>query len=445
MSGDATTTARRVPGVPASARPVSGATGAARLWAAAPSVRSVRRRAFLAAALVWLAAGPAAAADGPFVTVVDLSADEAAPREIAHDVSRAVKRLEQVRYRDANETLHIGGEDIHVNNVKGGDTALRSAKKKLDEKRWDDAAEDLETSVSSYLSSFAVKLDQEQISEAMVLLGVAYQLSGDKKGAVKAYVRATEFRPRDEHDLSAFPGAVADQYGKARAGVLARAQISYEVRTTPPHAEVWVNGRYAGLSPTFIAGYPGPQYIRVDKHGYARFGKVEQMDKGGDVVEVELEPARRKPAWDSIKERLADVFLGAVEPNDLTELQGLTASSTAVIMLATGTREKMKVQLALANLNGRQVVNRVDLDLPWMRRDKDALDALVAKLFKAPEVPPDSRGPKVVSDSVFRKWWFWAVIGGAAVGSVTAWWLLSDEDPIPPKYPAGTGGLVIKF
>ncbi len=394
---------------------------------------------------VLIAPSAAGADEAAYVTVVDLSADESAPREIAHDVIRAVKRAEQARYRDASESLNIGGEDIHLNNVKSGDTALRTGREKLDAKNWEDAAEDLETAVSSYLSSFAVKVNQEQITEAMVLLGVAYQLGGDKKGAERAYVRATEYRPRDEHDLSSFPGAVADLYAKARAGVLAREQISFEVRTTPPHAEVWVNGRYAGLSPTFIAGYPGPQYIHVDKHGYARLGRVEHMDKSGAVIEVKLEAARRKPAWESIKERLADVFLGAVEPNDLTELQGLTAASAAVIMLATGTREKMKVHLALANLNGRQVVNRVELELPWMRRDKEAMERLVAKLFKAPEVPPESRGPRVVSDSVFRKWWFWAVIGGAVVGSVTAWWLLSEEEPVGPKYPEGTGGLVIKF
>lgn len=401
---------------------------------------------FLLALPVGLWTGQARADEPVVVTLIDMSVDGAAQREIAHDVGRAIRQDDKLRYRDPNESLNVGAEDQHVSNVRSGEGLLKSALNRLKVKEYEDAAEELLGAATNLTISFAHVVDQAVVSRAMALQGAALVLAGDDKGAHKAFVRAVEFRPKDQlhPELKEYGDKVIAAYDKARSEVLQRATITYEITTKPPHAEVWVNGTYFGLTPTFVKRNQGTQFIRINKQGFARVGKVLQMTEGKQVS-VELERARRAPAFDSVRERLEEIFDGAIESNDLSEAQGLLNASRAVFLRVSGTREKMNIQLALANLSGRQVVNRLSREVSWMRRDKKVIDNLIIELFKAPELPIGIEGPEVRTETVLTKWWFWGLIGGAVAGSVTAYLLLRDTETAPPKYKPGTGGLIIKF
>jgi hypothetical protein len=116
------------------------------------------------------------------------------------------------------------------------------------------------------------------------------------------------------------------------------------------------------------------------------------------------------------------------------------------VVRATGTRAKVRVQLALANLSSRQVLRRVDKELSWTRRDKKAIEALVAELFLAAKIPNAPAEQQVQRDSIWGKWWFWTIVGGVVVGSVTAAVVLSGDEADPGTgYAPGTGGVVIRF
>ena len=395
-------------------------------------------------ALLW--AGLAQAEEPIVVTLIDMSVDGAAQAEIAHDVARAIRRNEQLRFRDVNETLNVGGEDHHVSNVRSAQGLLRSALNRMKVKEYQDAAEELESAVTNLSISFSHVPDQDLVSEVMLLHGAAMLLSGEAKSAHKAFIRASEFRPKFEVKpiLEPYGAAVLAAYNKAHTEVLNRDMITYEITSKPPHAEVWVNGSYFGLTPTFVKRFKGSQFIRLNKHGYARYSKV-LVTQEPQTVAIELVRARRWPAYVSAKGRLDEVFDGAVEGNDLSEAGGMLNAGRAVILRATGTRDKMQIKLALANLSGRQVVRRLSREIKWLRRDKDAIEKLVLELFKTPDLPIGAQGPEVRTESVFSKWWFWGVVGGVAAGSIAAWMLLDDTATPPPKYAPGTGGLIMKF
>ncbi|MCO4763530.1 MAG: PEGA domain-containing protein [Myxococcales bacterium] len=393
---------------------------------------------------VLATAQPAKAADQQTVTLIDLSSDGRAQREIAHDVARALRRHPKIRFRSVSETLNVGGEDLHRNNVRSAKSLLRSATNRMKVKEWEDAAEELESAVTNLISSFAYAPNQKFVEQVLVLHGVALYKSGEKKDAARAFRRSIAFHPKTKHDLSKYGKGVMAAYAKARDKILLRKPVTWEIRTEPANAEVWVNGRYYGLSPTFVRSFSGPQYIRLTKQGYARFGKIKTLKKDNSKASFTLKAARRRPAFVGILERLVEIFDGAVEPNDLSEAQGLLNSPQAVALLVTGSREKMKVQLALANLSGRQVVKRLTRTMPWMRRDKKAVEKLVIELFKAPDIPKHV-APVVRTDTVFKKWWFWGAVGVVAAGAVTAAVLLSRTTEPPAKYKPGEGGLIIRF
>lgn len=379
------------------------------------------------------------------VTLIDLSSDAAAPKEIAHDIARAITRSSKLRYHSVNETLNTGGEDVHRTNLRSGGGLLKSALNRLKEGDYQDAAEELESAVTAYSQSFGHTTDHELIARCMTLHGVAQYLAKQRGAATKAWIRATEFRPKYTLDISKYGDAVEKAYNKARDKVLRRETVTFEVQTRPAHAEVWVNGRYFGLSPAFVKTLSGTQFVAVRKHGYARASSATKIDRGGQNVTLELGEARRKALFDTLRENLAEVFDGAVERNQLAQARGLLNAGMAVILRATGSREKMTIQVALANLDGRQIVKRITREMPWLRRDKVAMEELVAELFKAPEIPKGVDGPAIKHDTVFTKWWFWT---GAAVvvgGSITAYLLLSGDDELGQKYQKGTGGIAIQF
>lgn len=401
-------------------------------------------------ALVCLAAmlttaRPALADDIPLTTMFDLSAEDTAAREIAYEVGRALRLSKTIKFRDLDESLNIGGEDSQISALKSGDGFLKAGVAKIQKGQFGEAAEDLESSVSSYLEAFAQLPKDSPLPKAMAKLGVAQQMANDEKGAKLSYSRSVQVDPQLEQDFSEYPAKVQALYDKARKEVLARSKIDYDVITVPPNAKIYVNGKYQGLSPHAVGVEPGGRAIYFDQQARLcakiqdfhrqplrrrRNGRTQQRTAAGG-----LRHCARTPDGD---------FDGAVEANDLTEAEGLVACPYAVAVRVTGTRDKLKVELALANLAGRQVVTRISKELSWMRADKKAIDKMVEELLKSPDVPLD-KGQETQTRSVFKTWWFWAIVVGVAGGSAAAYAVASHKTPAVPKYAPGTGGLIIQF
>ena len=392
----------------------------------------------------------AAVTDAPLTTLFDLGADEPAPREIAFDVARSLRRSKQVRYRDLDDVLNVGADDTQVAGMRSGDGFVKSGKAKLQAGQYKLAVDDFDAAVESYAEAYAVLPDATVLPRAMALLAVAELLGGQDEKATAAFARSVQADPKYEQDFTEYPPRVQAIYDTARQAVLARPSVEYEVRTTPPNARVYVNGAFQGLSPVWVKTRLGEQFIAIAKHGYARRVKTLTPATIRDLppVEEELVPAKRKGAFDTVTERLADIFDGAVEPADLTEAQGLSGVGYAVAVRASGTRDAMHVQLALANLAGRQVVNRVSRDIAWHKRDKELIDKLVDELFHIDELPVYEPPPETVvpGTPVYQTWWFWTVIGAVAAGSTVAVLLATRKStPSQPKYAPGHGGLLIQF
>lgn len=398
-----------------------------------------------ASAPAW-AAPPVA--DAPTATLIDLSADEPAVREVAFDVARSLRRSRQVRYRDLDAELNRGAEDNAVASVRSGDGLVSSGRAKLNAGQYTAAAEDFDNAVESYLVAYAVLPDLTVLPHALALLGVAYLLDGDEAKAAAAFARSVQADLKYEQDFTEFPAKVQTTYDLARGTVLARPRIEYEVRTTPPNARVYVNGVFQGLSPVWVKTTAGEQFITLAKQGSARRARIVKAQQADSPpVSEELPPAKRRAGFDRACEHLADIFDGSVEPNDLTDLQGLAGVSYAVVLRASGTRDKLTVELALANLAGRQVVNRVSREIRWQKRDKELIDGLVDDLFRIQELPAyQPPTPPAAAPPVYKTWWFWTIAGAVVAGSATAVVLATHKSAAAPSgYGPGEGGLVIRF
>ncbi len=411
----------------------------------------LRRTAPLAlAACLWCSGGSAWAEEAMLLTMVDLSAEEAATREIAFDVVRALKSNKQVRYNDLDAALNYGAEDIQKESAKTAEQSVAAALKKMDAKNFEDAAEDLDNAVGNYLIAYAVLPDTTVVPKTLALLATAQLLAGDTKGSDKNFERAAQADQKAvvTIDVSKYSPKAQAALVKARGNVSAREPVEFEIRTDPPNARVYVNGRYMGLTPTFGQSTKGEQMISITKQGFARKARKVVVDKSGQVVDERLEPARRAAALESLRKGLEAVVGGASKPEVLGEAEGLMATSHVVLLQATGTREKMKVSLALANLNSRQVINQITREINWEKRDKatrEQIDKLVDEVLK-PRMIVGPEGPSVVeAKPIYAKWWFWGIIGAVAAGSAAAWYYAPSPTLAPPSFTKGTGGVLVQF
>lgn len=387
--------------------------------------------------------------DAMLLTLLDLSADEAPSRELAFEVTRALRQHPNVKFRELDETLNLGGEEAAVTSLKSAEGLTKAGVAKLRAGKHNAAVEDLESAVDNYLTALAlVQSDLAPLAQALVWLGSAQWQAGDTKAAEQSLARAVQVNPKLTLTTDTLPAKARARWDQVRADVVARPKVDFEVRTEPPHARVYVAGRFMGLSPVYASGLSGEQLVVVSKHGWARRGRIVTVDASHAGLDETLEPARRAAAWTALQGRLADLFDGAIEPSDLTETEGMAGVPYAVAVRATGSRAKMKVEVALCNLSGRQVVQRLSRELKWEGRNKaarDAVDQLVADLLRAPEVAVAPATPAVQTRPVYQTWWFWTIVGAAAVGSGVAVYLATRPSDSPPAYAPGTGGLLILF
>ncbi len=409
----------------------------------------MRAAAWISLWSVALIAGrPALADEAMSLTLIDLSDEEAATREIAFDVSRAVKKSKAVRFADLDAALNLGGEEVQVTSAKTADQLAKSGLGKLKAGQHEDAVEDFDNSVGNYLIAYAVLADTAVYARTMALFGAAQFLTGDTKGAEKTFEKAVQADQKAPLDISEFSPKAQTLLDKARQSVSRRDQIDFEIRTDPPNARAYVNGRFMGLTPVFASSTKGEQLISLSKQGSARKARKIVVDKGGVVLEERLEPARRSAAFEGLRPGLTQVVSGQNKPEVLQEAEGVVAVPFALLLRSTGTREKMKVELALTSLNSRQVINAVSRDVRWESRDKETreqIDKMVDEVLKprvivAPEAPKE-----VQAKPIYKRWWFWTIVAAVAGGSVAAYYLMPGSETPAPGHAPGTGGLLIQF
>lgn len=399
-------------------------------------------------AVAALASRPALADEAMSLTLIDLSDEEAATREIAFDVSRAVKKSKAVRFSDLDAALNLGGEEVQVTSAKTADQLVKSGLGKLKAGQHEDAVEDFDNAAGNYLIAYAVLADTSVYARSMALFGAAQFLAGDLKGAEKTFEKAVQADQKAPLDISEFSPKAQTLLDKARQAVSRREPIDFEIRTDPPNARAYVNGRFMGLTPVFASSTKGDQLISLSKQGSARKARKILVDKGGVVLDERLEPARRAAAFVGLRPGLIQVLSGQSKPEVLQEAEGVVAVPFALLLRATGTREKMKVELALASLNSRQVLNSVSREVRWESRDKETreqIDKMVDEVLKPRVIVAPDAPKEVQAKPIYKRWWFYAILAAVAGGSAAAYFLAPSSDTPAPGHAPGTGGLLIQF
>lgn len=402
---------------------------------------------------------PRAHADGterPTV-VIDVS-DETKPNaEIAREVARALRKHPGYPVKDIHALLNAGGEVEEQNNIKTGQAFHQAGVAALAAGDAEDAAEQLESAATLLEASFAFLRNVEEYRQLLLRLGVARHSQDDEAGAREAFSRAMLFRAEP---TSVPLGEAQALYDGAAADLAAKELGAIVIATEPPHAEVYVNGRYRGISPATVAALPiGTHLVAIFKPGWARrTATVTSSSTTLSAHTLALDPARRQLPFDQLRQDLVGEIAALSdthkEGGDGVRAAGaLLFSEVAIVVRSTGDRDAKRVELFAFDTRSRRLLNRAAAQVDWRSRNKEAIAALITDLLDfdyavslgGAAADPGATPPAAEEeDSVVTKWWFWTIVGvgvaGVAAGTAAAV-VLSDEGAAPPT----TGSMAIQF
>ncbi|TNF28560.1 MAG: PEGA domain-containing protein [Deltaproteobacteria bacterium] len=403
---------------------------------------------------------PGRAANARRIVVVDLSPDEKEHAEILHEVRAALEQhVDAKGLRDyvvvtTHASLNAGGEVQEQQNAATVKGLLGAGRAAMDAKDYDDATDQYMSALKLLEGSLGVLEgdDQEVLHEVLLGLGSARLEAGDKEGADRAFRRAAASKA----DASGLSERAKRAYAAAEASIQSMALGAVQVNTDPVYAEIYVDGRYKGISPKAVAGLiEGPHIITVYKQGYTR--PTVTVDVNSTKMahqEIKLDTARRALLLDELKPKmaLATATAHGEAPTGGTavkELGDLFRTETSLVVRVGGARETKSLELYLFHTESQRLVATEKIaSLDWSFRNRKAIAASIDKLldFDWVAVLGGKTGDDIEEPGILEQWWFWTAVGVVVAGGTTAAILLSQDGAGPPPFTKdGTGAMVLRF
>ena len=280
--------------------------------------------------------------------------------------------------------------------------------------------------------------------KALFYLGAALASSEQKGPAREAFEAAIAYDEKLEPDQSIFPPPVIEAFDEAKRALAAEPRGAVKVASTPAGARVYVNGRYAGVTPLHVRSLPPVEAIvRIEKTGFVPIVRRMKITPSGEeelahnLVEVpEIAGGLRA--------------LNELRPGALTEtlsgraldLGALTAAPLSLFVFV-GSDGGGRIEAFLYR-DGTLVRYAAGAFPPAEAgaRESPAVGAVMGKLLGGTLKPAEGDRP-VIARPFYKTWWFWTAAAGVVVVAtataltITLW---------PEEQPAPQGGrLIVTF
>ncbi len=297
--------------------------------------------------------------------------------------------------------------------------------------------------------------------------GVAALLAGDRDTAHQMMRASLTLWPDQSPVEYAYNDDVRGYFEQVQREMAIEPTGRLAVTTTPPGAEVRVDGVQRGYAPIALTSTPaGTHWVEVALDGWYRAGRLVELAPAGDVkVALQLEPIPKAAELHAALERLARELPAESARGALEQLRGAVgADEILAALVSTAPERPFAVRgLYLAGGQLRPVVATFNKTGALLHD----VQAFLSSLFGAESAPEVTPGPLSVPgrlgaqgqgaqggegalvnpeaalfqaqrrkhESITGKWWFWAAIAGGAAAVATAIAL-----PIVLSKSSGGGG-----
>jgi hypothetical protein len=181
-------------------------------------------------------------------------------------------------------------------------------------------------------------------------------------------------------------------------------------------ARVWVDGVARGKAPLTVQLAPGLHHLRVAHPGSRPQGVLQRVSSG-TVARAKVYLRLLSPA-----ERLARLRAtrAAGKPITLAQLSALDDPRLAGrLWLQLQSRAGTPRRATLRSLSGTDARTALRCAGPTTAAIAGCLDGKLRELER-PTSRPNSTTKRVASSAPFyKRWWFWAIVGGVAAGAAT--------------------------
>ena len=282
--------------------------------------------------------------------------------------------------------------------------------------------------------------------KALEYLAAAAFYDSDRPAAVKHFRELIAFAPRRKPDEAVFSPDVLKVYEEANAG---RGKAGKIKLACNPGAEVYLNGRYAGVTPMVASKLmPAHYLVQFRSPGYEAVTQWIAVEPDG-VAEVKTE-LKEGPQLSTYKHSLAvikqELKQGRPGPT-VTRLRTLLGAASLVFVLKRG----VKMQATWAE--GKYYVKR------YQGKVAPGKEKGFAGKFMSSSAPVVARpgctrssqcsGNKQCqrgrcvtqskSTPIYKKWWFWTIVGVAVVGGTVGAVVGSQPDQWDAQVVPGAG------
>lgn len=236
--------------------------------------------------------------------------------------------------------------------------------------------------------------------------GICLSKSGRHDRAREAFAEAVllDQRPLDP---ARFPPAITEAHTRAVEALARLPRGTLTVKANPADVRVQVNGRT--VDPQGARLPVGHHWVVVDAVGYMPAVRRVNIASRPTTLQLALEPAPPALVADQLAALRSRGALDTTRPRFAALLARLERVDAALVVTEERSGDRVRLALTRVRAADGAVVSR--FDETTSTKDLGAsVDRGLLKLWSSPPQPPQPSTP------VYKRWWFWTLVGAVVVG-----------------------------
>jgi len=266
---------------------------------------------------------------------------------VAHYLRALIAEDERYRVADLSDTLGGDTADRAKKAFEVAEEMVQKGRAAYETLDLDPAIDYLNTALNKYERHAGHVTDIKKVAEVLMLLGATHILRGEDKTGAKRLAQAIAIDPSVEPDPRIFNPSMREIFQDAAKKLAERPQGTVSMTSNPSYAEVYLDGKFVGVTPTAMDKVPeGRHFVRLVREGYKSWGKVIEV-----VGQVEAADTATLKASDNFEEY--DALVEAVMPSLPNKAAG---DKVGVVFRQLGTLLNVdELMLAEVRLDGERV------------------------------------------------------------------------------------------
>ncbi len=340
-----------------------------------------------------------------------------------------LKKNKRLEMKDLETRLAEFAQEVPQDQIDEARKLLADGHADLTSLNLATAARRLTTAVD-LLGKMLPYIKKQELADAMMALAAAQYEQGEKKPARLTMARLLTWRLDYKLDVDKYPPELLAPLEEVRKEVEHAKRGSLDIRSEPPSAQAYVDGKYIGVTPTFAEGLiVGEHYVTLKKEGYRKAVQSTPVSaKEQVIVQIPLDRSKKfllvQQALDGVEPAIGQADLPQ-QAEDLKEV--LFADHGVFVRARPGAAGMIDLELYLYDLRNKHLLATKKRSVAVGDATEQQLKGLTDALYTGVrydaelEAPKDAPLPTAKKRKpVWKTWWFWTATGVVVLGVVAA-------------------------